>query len=109
MGKKSGNKGPARKHVHMAAQARKERRQHLYYLLIAVLGGILAWCVVSFTPINDHSMVSSVLIFGGAIILVIVIGEVGVRYSRYNNEYKRLLNEYGITEEQVKEFMKNNK
>lgn len=109
MGKKSGSKGPARKHIHMAAQARKERTQHLYYLLLAVLGGILAWCIVSFTPVNDHSVFMSVMIFGGAIILVIVIGEVGVRYSRYNNEYKRLLNEYGITEEQVKEFLKRNK
>ena len=110
MAKKSGrSKGAARKHIHMAAQARKERTQHLYYLLLAVLGGILAWCVVSFTPVNDHSVFMSVVIFGGAIILVVVIGEVGVRYSRFNNEYKRLLNEYGITEAEVKEFMKKNK
>ncbi len=109
MARKSGGKGPARKHIHMAAQARKERTQHLYYLLIAVIGGLLAWCIVSFTPINDHSMVGSVLIFGGAIILVIVIGEVGVRYSRCNNEYKRILNEYGISETQVKDFIKKNK
>lgn len=109
MAKKTGGKGPARKHIHMAAQAKKECTRHLYYLLIAVLGGILAWCVVSFTPINDHSMVGSVLIFGGAIILVIVIGEVGVRYSRCNNEYKRILSEYAIPEQAVKDFIKKNK
>ena len=108
MAKKSA-KGPARKHVHMAAQARKERTRHLYYLLIAVLGGILAWCVVSFTPINDHSIAGSVVIFGAAIIIVIVIGEVGVRYSRCNNEYKRILGEYGIEDASVKEFIKKNK
>ena len=107
MGKR--NKGPARKHLHMAAEARKDRNRQLYFLLLAVLGGILVWGLISFTPINDRSIAGSVVIFGGVILLVIVIGEVGVRFSRYNNEYNNIKDEYGITNQMIKDYLKSNK
>ena len=107
MGKR--NKGPARKHLHMAAEARKDRNRQLYFLLLAVLGGILVWGLISFTPINDHSIAGSVVIFGGVILLVIVIGEVGVRFSRYNNEYNNIKDEYGITNQMIQDYLKSNK
>ena len=97
MGKR--NKGPARKHLHMAAEARKDRNRQLYFLLLAVLGGILVWGLISFTPINDHSIAGSVVIFG----------EVGVRFSRYNNEYNNIKDEYGITNQMIKDYLKSNK
>ena len=93
----------------MAAEARKDRNRQLYFLLLAVLGGILVWGLISFTPINDHSIAGSVVIFGGVILLVIVIGEVGVRFSRYNNEYNNIKDEYGITNQMIKDYLKSNK
>lgn len=107
MGK--GKKGPARKHLHMAAEARKDRNRQLYFLLLAVLGGILVWGLISFTPLNDHTIVGSVIIFGGVILMVIVIGEVGVRFSRFNTEYNNIKYEYGITDKMVKEYIKSTK
>ena len=77
--------------------------------LLAVLGGLLVWGLVSFTPINDHSIAGSVVIFGGVLLLVVVIGEVGVRFSRFNNEYNRIKDEYNITNQMVKEYLKSTK
>ena len=40
---------------------------------------------------------------------MIVIGEVGVRFSRYNNEYNNIKDEYGITNQMIKDYLKSNK
>ena len=56
-----------------------------------------------------YPMIMSVVIFGGVILLVIVIGEVGVRFSRYNNEYNNIKDEYGITNQMIKDYLKSNK
>lgn len=99
-------KGPKVKHVRMAAQARRERNNWLYGLLVALLVGVAFWAVISFTPLNDHTPVGSVIIFGLAFFLVLGIGIVGMKYSRANTEYNRLKNEYGISDQAVKELMK---
>ncbi len=99
-------KGPKVKHVRMAAQARRERNNWLYGLLVALLVGIAFWALVSFTPLNDHTMLGSGIIFGVSFFLVLGIGIVGMKYSRMNTEYNRIKNEYGITDQAVKELMK---
>lgn len=99
-------KGPMKKHVRLAAQARKQRQYQLYKLLVAVLGGILLWAIISFTPINTHTQVASFLIFVVVVVAVFFIGLVGNKYSRYSTEYNRLKREYGVTDEMVKDLMK---
>ena len=57
---------------------------------------------------NHHGKIT-VRHIGGGILLVIVIGEVGVRFSRYNNEYNNIKDEYGITNQMIKDYLKSNK
>ena len=99
-------KGPQLKHVRMAAAKRKERNEWLYKLLFAVVVGVAFWAIISFTPVNDHSTVMSVAIFAATFLVVLGVGLVGMKYSRLSTEYNRIKNEYGITEEAVKELIK---
>ena len=97
------------KHIRMAAEQKKAERRGLVKLLLAVLGGVIMWMLFSFTPLNDHTWFGSMLIFCIALIVVFIIGEVGVKFSRSMTEYNKIKNEYGVTDEMVKDYLKKNK
>lgn len=97
------------KHIRLAAEQKQAERRALVKLLLAVLGGVIMWALFSFTPLNDHTWVGSMLIFMIVLIVVFLIGEVGVKFSRSMTEYNKIKNEYGITDEMVKDYLKKNK
>ncbi|MDO4501953.1 MAG: hypothetical protein Q4D06_02110 [Coriobacteriia bacterium] len=109
MAKKQKQKQASLKHIRLAAEYKQEERKGLIKLLLAVLGGVVMWALFSFTPLNDHSWLGSMLIFIIVLIVVFLIGEVGVKFSRSMTEYNKIKNEYGVTDEMVKDYMSKNK
>lgn len=97
------------KHIRLAAEQKAEERRALIKLLFAVLGGVIMWMLFSFTPLNNHTWFGSMLIFIICLIVVFLIGEVGVKYSRASTEYKKIKREYHVTDEMVKDYMKKSK
>lgn len=98
------NKGAGKKYVSAAVQLKRERRNYLIQLLAAVVIGIAWWAFVSFSGMNDHSVLMSILIFGGTVIVVIGVGIMGNRFAKSGTELNKLKNEYGVTDEQIREY-----
>ena len=103
---KGRKKGASQKAVRLAAEAYRTRKTCLIRLLLVLALAVIIWAVYSFSPLNDHSMVNSVVTFGVAVVVVIVVGEFGVKYSNANTEYNKIKNEYGITDDMVKAIVK---
>ena len=97
-------KAAGKKYVSAAVQLKHERRNCLIQLLAAVVIGVAWWAFVSFSGMNDHSIGMSVVIFGGTVIVVIGIGIVGNRFAKAGTELNKLKNEYGVTDEQIREY-----
>ena len=92
------------KMVHMAVELKHERRNKLIQLLAAVAIGIAWWAFVSFSGMNDHSIVMSVVIFGGTVAIVIGIGIMGNNFAKAGTELTKLKNEYGVTDAQIADW-----
>ena len=104
MAKGAKKKGANKKYVSAAVQLKHEKLNCLIQLLAAVVIGVAWWAFVSFSGMNDHSPAMSVVIFGGTVIIVIGIGLVGNRFAKAGTELNKLKNEYGVTEEQMREY-----
>lgn len=98
-----------RKLLREAAELRTLRRKQLFKLLGALILAVALWGIWAawntFVP-HENTMISSVMIFLTAVIVCILVGEVGVKWSKYDTEYRKYKNEYGFTDEDVKEQMR---
>lgn len=97
---------PKRKHVREAIEARRERRTAGIRLLVGVViaVGLCVWYF--FHPFAYGNANVALLVFIAAMLITVILGEFGVKYSKWNTEYKKLKNAYGITEEDIKEQMR---
>ena len=95
------------KYIQMGAELKASRRNALIELIASVVIGAALWAWVSFSGINDHSITMSVVIFGATVILVFGIGIIGNRFSSYNTDLQKLKREYGVTDEDIKNWRAN--
>ena len=101
---KSSKKASA-KYVQMAAELKIARRNSLIKLITSVIIGAALWAFVSFSGINDHTVETSVVIFGATVIVVFIIGIFGNKLASNNTELNKLRNEYGVTNEQIADYL----
>ena len=90
-------KAAPRKRVREAASVRIDRNKQGIKLIVATAVAIAICVIYFFNPIAVGSQVRS--------ILAVLLGELGVRYSKLNTEYTKLKNLYGINDAEVKEMM----
>lgn len=93
------------KYIAMAADLKRARRNTLIALIASVIVGFAFWGYITFSGINDHTVTTSVIIFGATVILVFCIGLIGNRLASHNTELNKIKNEYGVTNEQIKDFI----
>ncbi len=95
----------SKKYLREAGQVRQMRTRAFIRLILAVAAAVILWALYTFLP-TDRSMLTSGLVFAAALIIVVIIGELGVKYSRYNTEYNKLKNIHGLDDASIKAQMK---
>lgn len=98
-------KAAPRKRVREAASVRIDRNKQGIKLIVATAIAIAICVVYYFNPIAVGSQFTSILVFAFFLVLAILLGELGVKYSKLNTEYTKLKNLYGINDAEVKEMM----
>lgn len=98
-------KAAPRKRVREAASVRMDRNKQGIKLIVATAVAIAICVIYFFNPIAVGSQVRSILVFAFFLVLAVLLGELGVRYSKLNTEYTKLKNLYGINDAEVKEMM----
>ena len=100
-------KHAAAKNIHSAALIKKDANKYLVFLLLSVLGGVIIWAVYTFIfhDMLPNQMVDSLIVFIMAVCLVFLIGEVGNKYARLLAEYRKAKEQWGVTDEEVKEHL----
>lgn len=104
MSKKSNKKKINKKYLSAAVQLKHDKRNYLIQLIASVVIGAAWWAFVSFSGINDHSVVMSIVIFGGTVVIVIGVGIMGNRFARANTEMTKIKREYNITDEDIRNY-----
>lgn len=108
MGKNS-NKGAAAKHVQAAAELQKKKNRQLIYLAAAAIGGVALWAFYTYVlhDMLPNQQLDSILVYAMVLCLVVLIGEVGNKFAKTNSEYRKIVNGYGVTKEQIEKYNKN--
>ena len=96
------------KNVHAAALIKKDRDFHLKRLIAVAIGGVLIWALYTFVirDLMPNEQFDSGVVYFLALCMVFFIGEAGNKFARYNAEYRKAKNEWGVTDEEVTEHMK---
>lgn len=95
-----------RKHLREAADARRQRTRFLILLLVSLGVVIVLWLLYSLLMPADNVLATSNMIYLIVIVIAVALGEIGVKYSKWNTEYNKIKNRYGLDDESVKEQMK---
>lgn len=91
-----------------AIAVRRSRSAERTKLVITLVIAIVLWGSYSFF-VEDRDQITSIIVFAITLGFAFIAGLFGTRYSRLNNEYRQLKAEYSLTEDEIRQAMRNHR